>query len=164
MSKETSKKIVGVVTSSLLVAGVGAAAAVPVLTPQAADDAVAIEAASGQTVDTLAKEAAVQGVFSYDQNAVSATSDLQSIFTKAAATLCATSASLNGERIGDIVIDVSREGGSTFAVNASEAGDDENAVSKILGCVCASNLPGGGAAANAEVSGISLADLYAQAR
>ena len=45
----------------------------------------------------------------------------------------------------------------------AEMAEEEGADSYVLGCSCASNAPGGGAIANAEVSGVSLASLMAMA-
>ena len=39
---------------------------------------------------------------------------------------------------------------------------EEGAVSSIIGCACSSNQPGGGAIANAEVSGVPLASIAAK--
>lgn len=41
--------------------------------------------------------------------------------------------------------------------------DEQGADSYTIGCSCATNGPGGGAIANAEVSGVSLATLAALA-
>ena len=51
----------------------------------------------------------------------------------------------------------------TMEATVAEMAEAEGADSYVLGCSCASNAPGGGAIANAEVSGVSLASLMAMA-
>ena len=84
------------------------------------------------------------------------------MFAKAAATLCQTTADGYGVYTAQ-AIKVSVAGLPTMEATVAEMAEEEGADSYVLGCSCASNAPGGGAIANAEVSGVSLASLMTMA-
>ena len=60
-------------------------------------------------------------------------------------------------------IQVSVAGLPTMEATVAELAEEEGADSYVLGCSCASNAPGGGAIAHADVSGVSLAPPLAMA-
>lgn len=106
----------------------------------------------------------VQGEFSYDQATVTPNEVIANVFQKAAATLCQTmpehGVSMAKEGMG--VIEVSGANGS-FSATVDELADGED-FGAIVGCACATNAPGGGAIANAEVQGVALAAIAALAQ
>ena len=113
----------------------------------------------------VVKTANVQGAFEFDQTVLSTTADISQVFAKAAATLCSSMpvyADMRAEEAITVSGDVDRE----YSATLSEMAEEEGTEAYDMACSCASNVPGGGAIANAEVEGVSLesiADL-AQAR
>ena len=93
---------------------------------------------------------------------VTSNETIASVFAKAAATLCQTTADGYGVYTAQ-AIKVSVAGLPTMEATVAEMAEEEGADSYVLGCSCASNAPGGGAIANAEVSGVSLASLMTMA-
>ena len=152
----TSAKAIGAAASSLILLGSAALAAAPAVMDITADASPA--AATQQATEASAAAEAtgvqrVEGQFSYDQGVVTSNETIASVFAKAAATLCQTTAAIK----------VSVAGLPTMEATVAEMAEEEGADSYVLGCSCASNAPGGGAIANAEVSGVSLASLMTMA-
>lgn len=145
----TSAKAIGAAASSLILLGSAALAAAQ----QATEASAAAEATGVQRVE---------GQFSYDQGVVTSNETIASVFAKAAATLCQTTADGYGVYTAQ-AIKVSVAGLPTMEATVAEMAEEEGADSYVLGCSCASNAPGGGAIANAEVSGVSLASLMTMA-
>ncbi len=155
--KMTSAKVLGSVASSVLLVSAGAAVAAPALNATVGDDAVAYAAAADEVAATDAQNAvAVQGQFSYDQGKVTPTIEVASVFSKAAAALCVS--------LPDYVVPaasgpITIEGNTTMQATVSDMQSDDAAESVLMACACASNVAGGGAVANAEVSGVTLATV-----
>lgn len=105
-----------------------------------------------------AKTARVQGTFSFDQGVLTSTADITTRFSKAAASLCANMPTYLVSR-GEAPIAVGGDVDNGFSATLSEMADQEGTESYELACSCASNGPGGGAIANAEVEGVSLASI-----
>ena len=158
----TSAKAIGAAASSLILLGSAALAAAPAVMDITAD---ASPAAATQQASAAAEATGVQrveGQFSYDQGVVTSNETIASVFAKAAATLCQTTADGYGVYTAQ-AIKVSVAGLPTMEATVAEMAEEEGADSYVLGCSCASNAPGGGAIANAEVSGVSLASLMTMA-
>lgn len=119
------------------------------------EDAVATQLTSVQQV---------QGEFSFDQATLTSNETMASVFQKAAATLCQTMPEygVSMAKAGMGVIEVSGSEGS-FSATIDELADGED-FGAIVGCACATNAPGGGAIANAEVEGVALATIAAMAQ
>ena len=159
----SSVKTIGATAGSLLLLSSAALAAAPAVLDITA--AAAPEAAIEAAAETEAAAGAVQevrGQFSYDQGVVTSNETISSVFAKAAAALC--------DRVGEPaegivaqVIRVTCATGSCFEATVADMADEEGAESYVMGCSCASNVAGGGAIANAEVSGVTLATLMALA-
>ena len=143
----TSAKTIGAAASSLILLSSAALAAAPAVMD------ITAEATGVQRVE---------GQFSYDQGVVTSNETIASVFAKAAATLCQATADGYGVYTAQ-AIKVSVAGLPTMEATVAEMAEEEGADSYVLGCSCASNAPGGGAIANAEVSGVSLASLMAMA-
>ena len=151
----TSAKTIGAAASSLILLSSAALAAAPAVMDITADASPA--AATRQATEASAAAEAtgvqrVEGQFSYDQGVVTSNETIASVFAKAAATLCQATADGYGVYTAQAI-----------KVSVAEMAEEEGADSYVLGCSCASNAPGGGAIANAEVSGVSLASLMAMA-
>lgn len=159
MMSKSAKKVMAPAMSLLMVAGAGAAA-VPVLSVQQAAAVTAEQVQASAVVSTtqaFARAVDVVGCFAYDQLAVTPVSDISSVFAKAAATLCA-SAPEYGLTCACDALQVTAPGASFQATVPDMAAEDETS-SYTLKCACASNVAGGGAVANADVSGVSLAGV-----
>ena len=124
--------------------------------------AMAIE--SNGTCDAVAIQDAVSkgvGTFVYTQDSLSSNEYISGIFSKAAATLCA---SLPDYAVRSVASDLRVSGIDGLSWTVPEQMLEEGDSAKIIGCSCASNAPGGGAVAQAEVSGVSLEALVALAQ
>lgn len=104
------------------------------------------------------RSSAVEGEFTFDQAVVSSNATIAGVFAKAASTLCASVPDYAVRCACGNVIVVS---GGEESVQASVADlvEAEGSSTYIMGCACASNVAGGGAAVNAEVQGVALATL-----
>ena len=163
MMNDSAKKVMAPAMSLLMVAGAGAAAVVPALGAQqavAAPVAAAVQgqmAATAPTTQAFAQVMDVVGCFAYDQLATTPATGISSVFAKAAAALCA-SAPEYGFTCACAALQVTAPGASLQVTVPDLAAEDE-ASSYTLKCACASNVAGGGAVANADVSGASLASV-----
>lgn len=167
MKTDAMKKF-GAVAGSVALVGTAAVGAVqPALAANVEADAAASEIASPSLADATKHMADVLcvnevcGQFTFDQNALTSTSDIKGVFAQAAAVLC------NGlPAYLDTVaapIQVSGEN-AAFSATVEDMAADENAKSMIMGCACSSNVAGGGAIANAEVSGVAIESVYAMTK
>lgn len=171
MEKSVKLKAASTMMGAAMIMG-GAMAALPAeAVAQGVPDAPDAAAAFAQDAAELGLEGAVaasstsvrevQGEFSYDQATVTSNDAIANVFQKAAATLCQTmpeyGVTVAKEGMG--IIEVSGPDGSLSAtVDELVDGEDFGA---IMGCACATNAPGGGAIANAEVEGVALATIAA---
>lgn len=156
-------KTIGAAAGGLLLVSSAALTAAPALLDMTAEATpVAAEQATESAVAGVQEARPVEGTFSYDQGVVTSNAEISSVFARAAATLC---------QAVEIESMVSVAGPLTIAVNGApvaeatvaDLSDDEGTDSYVIGCACASNVAGGGAVANAEVSGVTLASLAAMA-
>lgn len=160
MEKSMKSKAAGAVMGATLIAG--SAMAMPVGTALAqTTDVVATQAAFSQNAveSGLAKEAAgtstnlkAEGAFAYSQDVVSGNQTISDVFRKAAATLCQTMPTYGGVAASTIGVSSPT---TAFVATVDDMADDVDA-GAIVGCACATNGPGGGAIAVAEVQGAAL--------
>lgn len=87
MKSQTVKTIGGVMSAVALISGGAGVAQAATIEPAAAAPAAATTLAAA---DTEAPARAVEGTFSYTQDAVSSNAEIGGVFCKAAATLCAS--------------------------------------------------------------------------
>lgn len=166
MTRMNAKTVTALVGSVALATSAVAGAA-PVLVggteqaPLAADHQLIDANAPGGIV----KAANVQGSFEFDQAVLSSTADISSMFSKAAAALC-SNMPVYAETVSEQPINVGGDVDEGYSATLSEMAEEEGAEAYEMACSCASNVPGGGAIANAEVEGVSLASIAdrAQAR
>lgn len=147
---KTTVKNAGAVLGAAMMATAGIAGAVPAF----ADEAPA--AAEAQASEAGAAEArAVDGEFAFAQDKVTGIG----VFAKAAAAVCA---SLPNHAATCTCLQIAvQSGDAQLIATVQEMMADGEMETHIMGCSCASNAPAGGAVANAEVSGVSLASLAA---
>lgn len=124
--------------------------------PSAMEAPAASAAESGAAVGTQA--VAVKGVFAYDQDKTLSNGQIRSVFASAVNALCAPT--LEADRYeGSRSIDVLVEGLQTMQATIDGLAHQSDTGTFIMGCACASNPAGGGAAANAEVQGVAVGEV-----
>ena len=99
----------------------------------------------------------VAGQFAFDQDAVSTTGSISSVFCKAAASLCASLPQYGTQHASQLI--AISGNGTTFTATVNDLAAEGDAQAYTLACACATNVAGGGAVANANVSGVSLATI-----
>ena len=150
MKSQTVKTIGGVMSAVALISGGAGVAQAATIEPAAA------------APDTEAPARAVEGTFSYTQDAVSSNAEISGVFCKAAATLCASLPTYGCEAVKAAAVTVAGPNAS-FTTTVDELAGEEEATSYVMACSCATNVAGGGAIANAEVEGVSLETLVQMA-
>ena len=161
--REATAKTMSVLMGVGMVASSAAMVATPGVQALADTDpaAGAVQTAKDSTVAApTARVADVAGVFAFDQSAVTDNRDIASVFRSAAATLCTSLPKYAVEGMGSDTL-VSGPADTYGIVVGDSAQSDGDTV--MIGCVCASNVAGGGAAANARVTGVSLQSLATRA-
>ena len=153
MKSQTVKTIGGVMSAVALISGGAGVAQAATIEPAAAAPASATTLAAADVADTEAPARAVEGTFSYTQDAVSSNAEISGVFCKAAATLCASLPTYGCEAV------TVAGPNASFTATVDELADEEEATSYVMACSCATNVAGGGAIANAEVEGVSLETL-----
>ena len=157
--KTSQAKLFGSVASSVLLVGAGAAVAAPAVNAVVADDAVAYAApVDAAAAPAKAGIANVKGDFGYTQKAVTSTADIAGVFSKAAAVLCT---GLPDYAVAAAGQPLAITGGTQVQATVADLQADEAAQSVLMACACASNPVGGGAVANADVSGVTIATVAA---
>lgn len=162
MSSRT--KTIGAAMGSVVLLGstaLGFAAAQGSAETQAAEGAGASAVAAAQADQSDAQAsgtvdvAQVRGEFSFTQDAVTPSASIATTFVRAVSSMCASMPEYLVAQI-DPAIAVQRSDGSHFQATVSEMEGEEGAEAFLMACSCASNVAGGGAVANAEVSGVSF--------
>lgn len=159
--KHTMTKLVGATAvTALVVPGVALAATPNVaVTP---DDAGAtwthVEASGHRAGAGYVQKASVSGEFACTQDCLTPTATISGVFMKASAVLCQSMAQAVTVGGADGYV-VSHDGNAVYVEAADGDGGKQ---SQIMGCSCASNVPGGAAVMNAQVGGVSVASLAAQ--
>ena len=144
---------VALASSALVIAAPAVAA-----TGSTMAEAAVAEANQGVAAGTAAQSARAEGSFSYTQSAVTPVSDIKGVFCKAASALCASLPDYGIQHASDITVS---NGGQTMQLAIADAQGEEGYGSYTLACSCATNAPGGGAVANADVTGMKLAAILA---
>ena len=160
----TTKKKAALIAGSATLAFAGAAAYLPAV-------ALAAQPDGGQAADAVQQDAQetaatgletvrnVQGAFSFTQDEVTPNGTISGVFNRAAAAVCA-SLPTYVSAVQDLSISVGGSAaGNEFVGTVDEMASEEGAKAFLMACSCASNVAGGGAIANAEVSGVSLESI-----
>ena len=163
MKSQTIKTLGGVMSAVALISGgAGVAQAATVDSAAPAPAMPVVTAASDSGAPTEAPARAVEGTFSYTQDALSSNAEISGVFCKAAATLCASLPTYGCEAVKAAAVTVAGPNAS-FTATVDELAGEEEATSYVMACSCATNVAGGGAIANAEVEGVSLETLVQMA-
>ena len=149
MKSQTVKTIGGVMSAVALISGGAGVAQAATIEPAAAAPASATTLAAADVADTEAPARAVEGTFSYTQDAVSSNAEISGVFCKAAATLCASLPTYGCEAVKAAAVTVAGPNAS-FTATVDELAGEEEATSYVMACSCATNVAGGGAISNAE--------------
>ena len=156
--------LLGTMAATLVISGGGTALAEEA--PQGASDASSAstkaDAASGVAPSVNEAEAS-QGEFAYDQTAITPNSIIKDVFQRATAALCNATDDFAVSNPLEWKITVSGDVDTAFEATVSEMAADAETRELIMACACSSNVAGGGAIANAEVSGVTLESLAAMA-
>lgn len=159
--------IAGTLTAAALAAGAtvpAVMAAAPASTMEGtATDAAAVKTiADAHDAQGLVMVANVRGEFTATQDELTPTQRIASVFRKATSALCSSlpDYDVTAQQGG---ISVKGDISKPFSATVSEMAEEEGSTSYTLKCACASNIPGGGAIANARVEGVSLASIAAMA-
>lgn len=168
MTRMNAKTVTALVSTVALSASAfaGAAPALADNAKQASDQApqsISQQQSTSDAASSTVKVANVQGTFGFSQNVLTSTADITTRFSKAAASLCANMPTYLVSR-SEAPIAVGGDVDSGFSATLSEIAEQEGTESYELACSCASNGPGGGAIANAEVEGVSLASIAGMSR
>lgn len=158
MSDHVGKKA-GAILGAVALASVGAAGVAPLMA-QAETPVADAQAAETAHADSAAARA--HGSFAFDQTTISSTESITTMFGKAAATLCGGLPNYGVNAVARAIA-VSGDVDAAFEATVSEMAEKAEARELIMACACASNIPGGGAIINAEVSGITLESIAAMA-
>ncbi|MEC4271650.1 hypothetical protein VJ923_00570 [Adlercreutzia sp. R25] len=160
MKSQTIRTLGGVMSAVALVSGgTGVAVAAPAVADAAPTATMAESATPAASADAVR---VVEGTFGYSQDAVTSNAEIGSVFSKAAATLCASLPTYSCETVKAAAITVSGPTAS-FEATVGDMAEDDEATSYVMACSCATNVAGGGAIANAEVEGVSLATIVQMA-
>lgn len=153
----STTKVFGALAGSLALAGSSMAFVTPFAV--AAENSGSAEMQQEEAVENGAVDAAsvssvscVEGSFSYNQNAMIPSS----VFNKAASAVCASLPEYGIEAARHAIQVNCQESGTSFEATVSEMSEEEGAVTLLMGCSCSSNVAGGGAIMNAEVTGIAF--------
>lgn len=137
----------------------GSSAMVALAAPSdAAPEAVVANVEQGAGIET---QRSVEGTFSYTQTALTSSDRIANVFCKAAQTMCTSMPSYSAQAVNTQLITVT--GTDRFEASVADMAQSDDAQSYTMACSCATNQAGGGAIANAEVAGVSLASVMAQA-
>ncbi|MGV8084043.1 MAG: hypothetical protein AB2L09_10490 [Coriobacteriia bacterium] len=163
MKKKTARIVAGTTGALTLIGGCGLAIAGDAVLPSAlvspgaevqpADANVLVGSSVNQTI----KVPNVQGKFAYNQDVITANDKIKNVFGIAAAALCSTPGSATSSDPDEWTLTVSKDGSSQSASLGDYAKGKSQ--TKVVGCACSGNLPGGGAIANAQVTGVPVADI-----
>ena len=144
-----------VATSVLMVAGATTAFAATV--EEGPSEVASVQkGAQGAQLAGAQRSQAIEGSFSFSQEALTPNADIAGTFAKAAASLCSDLPSYGATKVATAVTFSVR--GDVMDAYVAEVADGAES-SLTMGCACSTNGPGGGAIAGAEVSGISVAEV-----
>lgn len=163
---DTTKKTLALGTGTLLaLSGAGLGWVTTIQQADAAQpESPAAEAHVASTVSTTVELDHVQGAFSYTQTEVDSNDIIKQNISNAARYLCG--ANQPGEPVDVAQWQITVDGAVSQPIVApfSELAKTYGTQSTVMGCACAGNPADGRAAANAEVTGISVLDLIASAQ
>lgn len=162
MSK-SGKVVLGALAAASLLGSAGTALAATTETSQETATATVDQQESSASVENgVVNVANVEGDFTFTQDAVTSNEKIASVFRTAAQSFCAAAPWYSADQQG-INIAVGGDVPNGYTANLSEMSDEGESATQLMGCACSANIAGGGAAVNAEVSGVPIATLLEKA-
>ncbi len=161
--KAKGRAAAGALASLTMIASMSA---VPALAAQPADaDGVADDArevAGENAAVTATVKARAEGVFAYDQDAVTPNAVIKAVFQKATRVLCGAGIPVAVENPLNWQISVSGAVNDAFTASVDELAGDESVQQKMT-CTCGGNPAGGRAIVTADVKGVPVEAVLARA-
>lgn len=157
MSTKMNKTAVAA-TAALVVSG-AAVATEAVAAPEVQWTTVAAVQPAVQQAQTV-QVADVQGEFAFNQAETTPVASIRAAFQKVA-TLC--NAVVTASAAVDLPVSVGGDVPAPYTATIAEMAEQAGPTMQLMGCSCTANPVGGRAIANAEVSGVSVADMLALA-
>ena len=154
MKAQTAKKT-GAVLGAVALVSAGVASVAPVVAEAESPAVGAVQTVDATAAASTSAAPVLHGVFTYDQSVVTANANITNVFGKASAVLCNAMPSYGAIALSQAIA-VSGDVDAAFEATVAEMASNEDARRLVMACGCASNVPGGGAIANAEVSGVML--------
>lgn len=166
--KENSKMAIGVVSSALLLASMGANAGValadtPDQNAQNVTPDVAANAFDRVVASVIMKVDEVKGTFCYTQEEVTPTDKITRALNDSPDYLCGSDfQGTQGDSVEDWVISVKGDVANQFSATLEEL-EESGRFEVLMGCNCAGNPADGASTVNADVTGITVASILAAA-
>ena len=159
-TKVSKAQAAGAILGSVALASSGLVIAAPMVAATGSFVAEAAVAEAGQDAAAagIAQAARAEGSFTYSQEAVTPVADIRGVHCDAASALCASLPDYGVQNAQAIAVS---NGSQTMQLAIADGQQDEGYGSYTMACSCATNAPGGGAVANADVAGIQLASILA---
>ena len=156
-------QVAGALIGTVALVGSGAVAASYPAYAQVNDDeqAASVQQTEMRADNAFVKVAQAEGEFSYSQDVVTPNERIASVFKVAAVSLCSSMPQYIATELEQNVTVGGSAASGQYVGTVADMADEEGATAFTMACSCASNLAGGGAIANADVSGVSLESVAA---
>ena len=161
-----SAKVLGALMGTTMVAGMGMAYAAPALADEAGGSQAAGQEARSES-STVARSqvsvADVQGEFAFNQDEITPNETIRGMFQKAVSAVCSQLPRYAAGDPDSWIIEVKGDVKNAFSATLGELSEGDDVETKVMTCACSANQAGGGAIANAEVTGVPVRELIVRA-
>lgn len=155
-------KITGAVVGSVALVGAAGLAAVPEKSAEAQQLTVIEEQVNVPATD-LRTASAVKGTFAFSQDVISSSEQIAKAFRKGVATGCFHFPDYKASELSRSIAVGGSAAEKNFVATVDDMADKDDAQTYVMGCACSGNAAGGNAIVNAEVSGVRIVSIAAQA-
>ncbi|MEG2533320.1 MAG: molybdopterin-dependent oxidoreductase [Gordonibacter sp.] len=157
--------VAGTMVASLALGGAGTAlAAETAKNENNAPESTAIKVAKEcAAASTLISAAASEGIFTYDQTAITSNETIANLFRRATAALCGATDDFAASNPLEWKLSVSGDVDNAFSATVDELAS-EDSVKQVMTCTCGGNPADGGAIITADVKGIPVTHLLDRAK
>lgn len=164
--KSKGRAAAGTLASLTMIASMSAVPALAVAPGDGADGNAAAdpqaEVGENAAVAGAVKVARAEGVFSYDQEAVTPNETIRTMFQKAVRVVCGAGIALASENPLDWQLTVSGAVNDAYTASVGDLAGDESVQQKMT-CTCGGNPAGGRAIVTANVKGIPVESILERA-
>ena len=164
--KSKGRAAAGALASLTMIASMSAVPALAVAPGDGADGNAAAdpqaEVGENAAVAGAVKVARAEGVFSYDQEAVTPNETIRTMFQKAVRVVCGAGIALASENPLDWQLTVSGAVNDAYTASVGDLAGDESVQQKMT-CTCGGNPAGGRAIVTANVKGIPVESILERA-